>query len=699
MIANVLPRSLQDNPRLDRWLAVLPGGRVRLSVGKVELGQGIMTALAQIAAEELDIELPRLDIVAGDTDAAPDEGMTTGSMSIEMSGASVRLVCAEARELFVSEAARTLGCAAAELSVRDGAVLRAGQATGQDYWTLAASVSLAREVTGAAPAKPRTQYRVVGTAAPRLDLPAKIHGAGFIHDLAFPGMLHARVLRQPRPDATLASFDAAAMRRAGEVQIIRRDNFLAVVSDCETIARNAAAAAKPVWHGAAPLAPAQQEAAFLQGLPAIDTLFGPPEPTERSSRRYQASYSRPYIAHAALAPSCAIAEFRDGHLTVWSHTQGVYPLRNVLAEITGLAPAAISVRHVQGAGCYGHNGADDVAFDAAVIALELPGKPVRVQWSREDEFGFEPVGTAMAIRLDASLDDLGRPLDWTTEIWSAPHTMRGRAATTLARMALPEPPAWPTVAELPPETGGGATRNAVPLYDLTAHRILLHLVQRPPVRTSALRGLGALPNVFAIESFLDELAERASADPVAYRLSMLSDPRARRVIETAAAMAGWHARGPAGGGGGKGIGFARYKNRSAYAAVIAEVEVDSEVRLRSVWCAADAGLIINPDGAINQLEGGIVMAASWTLKEQVKLDAGGIASVTWENYPILRFSEVPEIDCVLVDAPDQPALGMGECTMGPTAAAIGNAVAHALGARLRILPLTRERIAAALLQG
>ena len=701
MIANVLPLSLQNNPRLDRWLAILPGGHVRLSVGKVELGQGIMTALAQIAAEELFLTLPRLDVVAGDTDAAPDEGMTTGSMSIEVSGASVRLVCAEAHALFVSEAARTLGCAAAELTMDDGAVLRAGRPTGQDYWTLAASVSLARDVTGAAPAKPRTQYRVVGTSAPRLDLPGKIHGAGFIHDLAFPGMLHARMLRQPRPDATLVSFDEAAMRRAGELDIIRRDNFLAVVADSETVARNAAAAAKPVWRGAAPLATAQQEAASLRDLPAVDTLFGPPAPAERPNR-HEASYSRPYVAHAAIAPSCAIAEFRDGHLTVWSHTQGVYPLRNVLAELTGLPPEKISVRHVQGAGCYGHNGADDVAFDAAVIALECRKNPIRVQWSREDEFGFEPVSTAMAIRLDTTLDDAGRPVDWMTEIWSAPHTMRGRAATTLARMALAEPPPWPAFSELAPETGGGATRNAIPFYDIPAHRILLHLVQRPPVRTSALRGLGALPNVFAIESFLNELAERAGADPVEYRLSILSDPRGRRVIETVAEMAGWQPRGPAGTGPagtgtGKGIGFSRYKNRSAYAAVIAEVDVDTEVRLRRVWCAADGGLIINPDGAINQLEGGIVMAASWTLKEQVKLDAGGIASVTWGDYPILRFSEVPEIDCVLVDASDEPSLGMGECTMGPTAAAIGNAVAHALGARLRDLPLTRERIAAALL--
>jgi CO/xanthine dehydrogenase Mo-binding subunit len=452
-----------------------------------------------------------------------------------------------------------------------------------------------------------------------------------------------------------------------------------------------------VWDGAAPTAAAQQEAASLRGMVATEVRFGELEAEAKAGRRYQAEYSRPYIAHAAMGPSCAIAQLRDGHLTVWSHTQGVYPARGVLGEITGVSADRISVRHVQGPGCYGHNAADDVAFDAAVIALEADGKPVRVQWSREEEFGFEPVGSAMIVRLDVALDEAHRPRDWTTEIFSAPHVARGRAALTVTRMALPDPPAPPPAMEIPPETGGGATRNAIPLYDVGAHRILVHLVQRPPIRTSALRALGGLPNVFAIESMLDELAAQAGVDPVAYRLALLPDPRARRVVETAAAMAGWGSCGAGGSGTGKGIGFARYKNRSAYAAVVVEVEVETEVRLRRVWCAADAGLIINPDGAINQLEGGIIMAASMTLKEQVRIGEAGISSLNWNDYPILRFSEIPEIECRLIDAKDEAPLGMGECTMGPTAAAIGNAVAHALSARIRDMPFTRERIAAALL--
>ena len=692
-----LPKSMLDTPRLDRWIAFPAAGAVRLAVGKVEIGQGVVTALAQIAAEELDVGVGRVTVVSGDTDAAPDEGMTTGSLSIEMSGSSVRIVAAEIRALFLAEAARRLNCAADELEVSDGAILRDGVATGLDYWGLGGSVSLVRDVVGTTPAKSPARHRVVGKSTPRLDLSAKLHGGGFLHDMVLPGMRHARVLRQPRLDATLASIDEPAIARAGAI-LFRRENFLAVIAAQEHVAEAAAQAARPVWVGAVPVLPEHQEAASLLTQPAHDTQYGAPV-AEVAGPHVSASYSRPYVAHAALGPSVAVAHFVGGHLTVWSHTQGVYPLRRLIAELTGLAGEDVSVRHAHGSGCYGHNGADDAAIDAALLAAAHPGTPIRVQWTRADEFGFEPVSTAMVVRLEAVLGEGGRPSDWTTEIWSAPHTARGNTATTLARHALPNPPDWPLINEIPPENGGGATRNAIPLYDLPAHRIQLHLVQRPPVRTSALRGLGALPNVFAIECFLDELAERAGADPVAYRLGLLSDARARRVIETAAAMANWAGRGKGGDGVGLGIGFGRYKNSSAYAAVVMEVAVDAEIRLLRAWCAADGGLIINPDGARNQLEGGIIQAASWTLKEEVKLDPDGIASRDWGSYPILRFSEIPVIESVLIDAPDEASLGMGECTIGPTAAAIGNAVAHALGARIRDLPLTRERVAAVLLKG
>jgi CO/xanthine dehydrogenase Mo-binding subunit len=384
-------------------------------------------------------------------------------------------------------------------------------------------------------------------------------------------------------------------------------------------------------------------------------------------------------------------------LTVWTHAQGVYPLQAELARSLNLDRSAISVRHVQGAGCYGHNGADDAAADAAVIALRCPGRPIRVRWRREEEFAFEPVSPAMVVKVRAALDDAGRPVDWLTEIWSGTHSARPGSGNLLAAQALPNPPHAYAPSDPPEAGGGGGTRNATPLYDIASKRILHHLVPETPVRTSALRGLGSMPNVFAIESFFDELAERAGQDPIAFRLANLTEPRARRVIERVAHMAKWVAGSPAGTGRGRGIGVARYKDRAAYAAVIIDLDVDQSVRLHEIWCAADAGLVVNPDGAINQLEGGIIQSASWALKEEVRFESSGISSIDWDSYPVLRFSEIPEIHVELLGRTTDPPLGVGEATAGPTAAAIGNAVAHALGKRIRDLPLTRDRIMATLL--
>jgi CO/xanthine dehydrogenase Mo-binding subunit len=512
------------------------------------------------------------------------------------------------------------------------------------------------------------------------------------------------MLRQPNPGATLASLDEAAIKRAakGELQIVRDTNFVAFVSPTESVAQAAAAAAPQhaKWNGVRHIAPPQQEAAWLKCQPAEDRRIGAPEPAAPPKNVVHFTVSRPYIAHASMAPSCALAEFKDGHLTVWSHGQGMHPLRKNLAPVLGLPAEAITARHLHGAGCYGHNGADDVALDAALIAMKLPGKCIRMQWRREEEFGFEPVGPAMLVTLHVALDDKGRPADWTSEIWSGTHVQRPGMGSgyLLASEALANPPPEVVPTDPPEARGGGGTRNAVPLYDVPAHRILHHLVRRPPVRTSALRGLGALPNVFAVECLMDELAAKVGEDPVAYRLSILSEKRARRLIEGVAERANWKVRGAGGNGKGLGLAFARYKNTAAYAAVVAAVTVQEEVKVDRIWALADAGLVVNPDGARNQLEGGIVQAISWTLKEQVKFDEHGIASVDWDHYPILKFSELPEIETELVEADGNPSLGVGECTVGPTAAAIGNAVAHALGVRINDMPLTRERIMAALLK-
>jgi nicotinate dehydrogenase subunit B len=699
-----LPGPLNDNPSLDRWLAFPKPGRVTVFTGRVELGQGVLTAMAQIAADELDVAMTRVAVVSGDTELTPNEGYTAGSQSIQFGGVALRQACADVRALFLAQAASALGCQPSDLTVRDGSILRNGAATGQDYWTLAGAVNLAVKASGAGTRKAVADFTTIGQSSDRLDLPDKIFGAPtFIHDMRLDGMVHARVVRQPNRGATLDAVDEAAVKRAAKapVEFVRSGNFLAVLGNDETAVEWAGAAAPNhvTWQHVERPVPLQQEANWLLQRPSIDKLIGEPEPSDPQGRqRFEATYTRGYLAHASISPSCGLALYKDGHLTVWTHCQGVFPLRAALARTLKLEPSAITVHQVQGSGCYGHNGADDAAADAAIIARQKPGAPVRVRWRREEEFVYEPKTPAMVVKVRALIDDAGKPTDWTAEIWSPTHNFRpGAGGTLLGGEALPDPLPLPPPGDVPESNGGGATRNAEPLYAIPAKRIIHHLVTEAPVRTSALRGLGAMPNVFALECCIDELAEHAGQDPVAYRLSITSDPRARAVIEKVAAMANWKADAPGGTGTGRGIAFARYKNRAAYSAVVVELEVEEEIKLRHVWCATDAGLVVNPDGALNQLEGGILQSASWVLKEQVRFDSG-VTSVDWETYPVLKFSEVPEIDLELINTKDEVPLGVGEVTAGPTAAAIGNAVSHALGARIRDLPLTRERIMAALLK-
>jgi CO/xanthine dehydrogenase Mo-binding subunit/aerobic-type carbon monoxide dehydrogenase small subunit (CoxS/CutS family) len=704
--ATPLPQALVDNPRLDRWIAFEEGGRVRLATGKVEIGQGVVTALAQIAAEELDVAPERLRVVSGETPQSPSEGFTSGSNSVVLSGSAIRLVCAEVRALFVACLAEKLACAPGEIAVEDGRFLRAGQETGHDYWSLGAEVDLARAATASAPPKRPSHYRTVGRSLPRLDLAAKVTGAAFIHDIAPGDVLHARMLRRPWRGARLVHLDEAAVRRAAgaPIDVLREGDLVAFVAEQEIAAMRASQAARTLaqWEGGVAPPPDADDREWLLGQPSRDRVVESGSTDVAAGNRVvEATYSRRFLTYGSIGPSCALAEFRDGMLTVWTHSQGVFALRDWLARTLKLSPDRVSVFHRQGAGCYGHNSADDAAFDAAFVATRRPNRTVRVQWTREDEFLAAPLGPAMAVKLRAVLDAEMRPADWTIEIWSPIHGGRPGAngsPNLLGAEALPDaspPPA--EVNDVPDARGGGATRNGEALYDLPHRRLVHHLLADVPVRTSSLRSLGAYANVFAIESFMDELADIAGADPVTYRLSLTSDPRARQVIESAAEMSDWFAAGDLGGDRARGFAFARYKNRAAYVAIVAEVEVETEVKLTRVWACVDAGLLINPDGAANQVEGGIIQAASWALKEQVRFADGRVAASTWDAYPILRFSEVPEIELSFVTAPHEPALGIGEVAMGPTVAAIANGVARALGSRIRDLPLTRERIMATLL--
>jgi CO/xanthine dehydrogenase Mo-binding subunit len=709
MISNALPQSLTDNPLLSQWIAFVESGRVRVGSGKVEIGQGILTALTQIAAEELDLRPDQINLVSGQTDISPAEGFTSGSYSIAVGGASIRLVCAEVRSLFLDQIAEDLRCPVSELSIEDGRFLRVGRDTGLDYWSVAGEITLDRRASGTAPVKRPSTYRIVGKHLPRLDLPAKIKGAGFIHDIAPDNVLHARVLRQPWRGAHLAALDDNAVRKAAgaPIEILREGEFVAFTSDSELAVMRASAAARASakWDGGVPPPDDVGSPAWLKAQPSrsktTDTGKSADKPGRAlAGRTVEASYSRPFLTYGSIGTSCALAEFKDGALKVWSHTQGPAVLREWLARALGLQSGQVNVFHRQGAGAYGHNTADDAAFDASFIAMHRSGRTVRVQWSREDEFTAAPISTAMAITLRAVLDADRKPADWQIEIWSPPHAQRpgmNGNSNLIGAEALPNAPPHNPLSDVPDERGGGATRNAVAIYDLPNHRLIHHMLPKVPMRTSSLRGLGAWANVFAIESFMDELAEAAGKDPVSYRLSLLSDPRARRVVETAARMSDWFEQPKLPEGRARGFGFARYKNIASFAAVVVELEVNEEINLKKVWCAADAGLVIAPDGAKNQLEGGIIQGASFVMREQVRFEAGRVATQSWDDYPILRFSDVPEIEIELIENPNEPTLGLGEASVGPTGAAIGNALARALGKRVRDLPLTRDKIVATLL--
>ncbi len=694
------PASLEKSPYLSQWLQFNRDGTVSVFSGKVEIGQGISTALAQIAAEELGVALERIRMVPADTSRSPDEGVTSGSMSIQDSGAALRRACAQARAVLIGQATAHANVDAKKARVVDGAVGTGGGSV--SYRECAEAGLFETEVDMVAPLVRAEDFRCIGKAAPRLDLPDKVSGTPrFVQDLALPGMLHGRVVRPSHGFAKLVSVDTSKVEAmAGVVSVVRDGSFLGVLAEREAVAVAAQRILRDAstWEESAPL-PGDIHGWLKQN--AVDHRVisekSDAAAKQRSSRTLEASYEKPYISHASIGPSCAAAQWEAGRLVVWSHSQGIFNLRADLSKALSMAEDAIVVRHVEGAGCYGHNGADDVALDAALLARASGGRPVLLQWMRDDEFAWAPCGPAMAVSLRASLDANGDITEWQHELWSNGHSGRpGRSdnPALLAAWHLSKPFARPPAVNVP-LPAGAADRNAIPLYEFPNQRVVNHYVRDMPVRTSALRSLGAYANVFAIESFMDELAEAAGADPVTFRLRHLRDARARAVIERAAVRAAWSDR-RIPEGRGHGLGFAKYKNLGAYCAVVAEVDVEHDVRVTRLVLAADVGLIINPDGVKNQLEGGAIQATSWTLKEQVGLGSHGISSLGWEDYPLLKFSEVPAVEIELIDRPDLAPVGAGEAAQGPVAAAIANAVANALSVRVRSLPLTHERIASAM---
>jgi CO/xanthine dehydrogenase Mo-binding subunit len=697
-----LPPSLAKTPELESWIRVNANGRVTVFTGKAELGQGIRTALTQVAAHELAMPPGEIDLITADTGLTPDEGVTAGSHSMQDSGTAILNAAANVRALLAEAAAWQFAIGADQIEMRDGAA-HAPDGRRIGYGDLASALSLEVE---AEPDMPRREggTAVIGQNLPRLDIPAKVSGGpAYVQDIRLPGMLHARVVRGPSDGTKIKDADIATVEKMpGVVKVVRDGNFMAVIADQEWRAVKALRSLQAAgWERAAPPIPASDLRETIRRLPAEQSpIFdypGPPSPPD--ARTIHARYSRPHLMHGSIGPSCAVAQWAHGEMTVWTHTQGVYPLRKAMAELLKLEPDKVRCIHVEGSGCYGHNAADDVAADAALAARAVPGRPVRLQWMREQEHGWEPLGSAMTVELSAELAG-NKIASWRHDVWSNTHNTRPTTAGGLLAGREMDPPFVPPKPKIIPMPEGGGSRNGNPIYALPNAHGVFHFVEQMPVRVSALRGLGAQMNVFAIESFMDELALATETDPVAFRLAWLTDPRAREVVQRAADRFGWSKRGDGGDGSGSGFAFARYKNLASYCAIAMEVRVDrdsGEIHVPRVVSVVDSGEAVNPDGIRNQIEGGIVQSLSWATREAVGFDSTHRTSFDWSGYPILRFPNVPgKIDVEVIDRPKQPFLGAGEASQGPASAALGNAVAHALGLRLRDMPLSPERLKAAL---
>jgi nicotinate dehydrogenase subunit B len=688
-----LPGSLDRAPLLDAWIRIDEHGKVTVFTGKAELGQGMKTALRQIAAEELHVAPDSIELITADTERTANEGYTAGSHTIMDSGTAILHAAAQVRAILLGAAAQKWSMPEARLQADDGFVVSDnGKRIG--YGELVAE---RLHVNASADSKltPPQRYRYIGKSLPRVDIPAKVSGgAAYVHDMRLPGMVHARVVRPPSYGARLQELDAAKVEQLpGVMKVVRDGSFLAVVAEREyqAISAMTALAAAAKWEAPASLPEPRDVFTHLLQQPAqTSTILERGAVAPNSERAFEATFRRNYQMHGSIGPSCAVAQSKDGVMTVWTHTQGVFPLRGALAKMLGVEEERVHCIHTEGSGCYGHNGADDAAADAALIAAALPGRPVRVQWMREQEHTWEPYGSAMVTKVRATVQN-GRVASWQYDVWSSTHSTRpsGNPGNLIAARHLAKPHQQPPPRSIPLPDGGG-DRNAIPLYTFANAKVIHHFIPAMPLRVSSLRSLGAYMNVFTTESAMEELAVQAGIDPVEFRLRHLDDARARAVVEAAADKFGW-ARRSRGEGRGCGFAYARYKNQSTYVAMAVEASVDratGRIQLLRAVAAVDCGQVVNPDGIRNQIEGGFIQAASWTLFEAVAFDRNGITSRDWSSYPILRFSAAPHsVDVHLIDRAGQPFLGAGEGAQGPAAAAIGNAVAAAAGRRIRDLPL------------
>ncbi|SHI64935.1 CO or xanthine dehydrogenase, Mo-binding subunit [Pseudozobellia thermophila] len=693
--APLTEKSLDKND-INSWLQVLEDGRIRIYTGKLELGQGISTAVKQVAAEELDTSLDMIEVNMAETGVTPDEGFTAGSMSIESSAMSIRQAAASAREAILKLAAQKWRIPVSELFLKDGRV------RGKDKEATLYELLKGRQIEGSLDSsvelKGKTVRKYVGQPLPRKDIEAMVRGeAVFVQDLRFPRMVHARVVHPPGYASRIVSMDEDAIQKLpGLLKIVRKGNFVGVIAEKEygAIQLKRKVDSFIQWDTSPGLPDQSALKSHLKALPADVEVHEDRGNAEKvlkeSTTQLTASFFKPYLMHAANGPSCAVAFFDNERLKVWSHCQGAYPLRRTLAKLMEMPEDSVNVKAVPGSGCFGHNGANDVAAEAALLAREFPGRHIRLQWMRDDENGWEPFGTAMMVDLRASLDDKGKIAAWNCDVWSDGHSNRPNENpnTLLPAHFLERDYGHPGIGYR-----GGAWRNAAPYYTIPNLKVRSHMFQGP-LRVSSLRSLGTYTNILAVESLMDELAEQAQKDPIQFRIEHLRDARA---IECIQKLQKHIADVTLGQNEGLGVAFSRYKNETVYCAMAAKVYVDrgtGKVRVKKLWAVVEAGETINPDGLKNQTEGGMIQSASWALMEEVKFDRKHITSLDWGSYPMLRFPDTPEVEVEVIDRPDQPPVGAGEASMAPTTAAIVNAIYRSTGVRVRTLPVNRELLRA-----
>ena len=702
------PRKEVAKTLVESFVAIRPDGNVTIHVGKVDLGTGTRTALAQLAADELDVPFERITMVMGDTGTTPDQWLTGANLTISQGGMELRRACATARAELVERAAARLGLPAAELTTADAAVAAKADPTKKvAYSELIAAKPLALKVDEKAVLKKAADFKVIGKSIKRVDIPAKVTGEfTYVHDFRIPGMLHARVLRPDDLGAPLLGHDDSAARKVkGYVRTVRKGNFIAVVAKNEWAAIKAMRAMKVNWGAGTGLPDQATVFDHWRTLPVakqdVTQKVGDADAALAAApRRVKARYDFAVQTHASSGPSCAVAKVENGELTVWTASQATHSLVDELAPIVGMPKDRIRCVYLEGSGCYGRNGHEDAAADAALIAT-MVGAPVRVQWMRDDETARAPKSPPRSMDFEAGLDEQGGITAWSSDFWIALNHIAAFKPLDFPLLAatetgLPKPGNW--VGFLFQNSGIGYTVPNVKVN--TRH------VEQAFFRSSHLRSPGRIENSFANETFIDELAFAAKADPAEFRLRYLKDPRALDVLKKAMERAGWQSRvgtNPAAASGdiarGRGAAYLRYNNAVTYVAAVADVAVNrktGEIRVERVCVAHDCGQLVNPDGTANQVEGGVIQTVSRTLMEQVNWDRTKVLSRDWVTYPILRHDQVPKVFVDLIDRPGETSWGAGEPTACAIPAAIGNAVFDATGARLRAVPFTPDKVLAAL---